>query len=84
MALDDAREGWEIAHLPGVGAYALESFRIFGRDRLRGVHKRPGEEPEWKRLVPRDKELGPYVKWKWAEEGWDYDVETGNRTRTQP
>lgn len=31
----DKREGWEIAHLPGIGAYALDSFRIFHRDQLR-------------------------------------------------
>ncbi|KAF2687605.1 hypothetical protein K458DRAFT_167232 [Lentithecium fluviatile CBS 122367] len=74
---DDVREGWEIAHLPGVGEYALDSFRIFGRDRLRGISEGSLVEPEWKRLVPKDKELGPYVRWKWAQEEWDYDVATG-------
>jgi len=35
---DDARGGaWEVAHLPGVGAYAIDSWRIFCRDVLRGV-----------------------------------------------
>ena len=29
--------GWEVAHLSGVGAYALDSWRIFCRDRLREV-----------------------------------------------
>lgn len=29
-------QGWEIAHLPGVGPYALDSWRIFGRDALFG------------------------------------------------
>ncbi|KAF2635818.1 hypothetical protein P280DRAFT_358884, partial [Massarina eburnea CBS 473.64] len=81
LGLNDAREGWEIAHLPGIGEYGLDSYRIFGRDRLRGVHDNPEVEPEWKRLVPRDKELGPYVKWKWAQEGWNYNVVTGNRER---
>jgi hypothetical protein len=33
----DAREGWEIAHLPGIWAYALVSYRIFYRDKLRGI-----------------------------------------------
>jgi hypothetical protein len=78
---DDRREGWEIGHLPGVGEYALDSFRIFGRDRLRGISENSNVEPEWKRLVPKDKELGPYVKWKWAQEGWDYDVTTGIKRR---
>ena len=78
---DDPREGWEIGHLPGVGEYALDSFRIFGRDRLRGVHDVEGIEPEWKRVVPGDKELGPYVRYKWAQEGWEYDIVTGARSQ---
>ncbi|KAF1949248.1 DNA glycosylase [Byssothecium circinans] len=84
LDLADARDGWEIAHLPGVGEYALDSFRIFARDRLRRLHHCPDVEPEWKRVVPRDKELAPYVRWKWAQEGWDYDIETGIRVRLWP
>lgn len=61
---DDEREGWEIAHLPGMGAYALDSYRIFYRDRLRGVEGLDGIEPEWKRVVPTDKDLKPYLKWR--------------------
>jgi methyl-CpG-binding domain protein 4 len=61
---DDEREGWEIAHLPGMGAYAIDSYRIFYRDRLRGVDGVDGIEPEWKRVVPTDKELKPYLKWR--------------------
>lgn len=61
---DDEREGWEIAHLPGMGAYALDSYRIFYRDRLRGVEGLDGVEPEWKRVIPTDKELKPYLKWR--------------------
>ncbi|USP78094.1 hypothetical protein yc1106_05368 [Curvularia clavata] len=61
---DDEREGWEIAHLPGMGAYALDSYRIFYRDRLRGVEGLNGIEPEWKRVIPTDKELKPYLKWR--------------------
>ncbi|KAF2022985.1 hypothetical protein EK21DRAFT_10816, partial [Setomelanomma holmii] len=49
LGLEDEREGWEIAHLPGMGAYALDSFRIFYRDKLRGVESIKGVEPEWKR-----------------------------------
>jgi len=61
---DDEREGWEIAHLPGMGAYALDSYRIFYRDRLRGIEPTDGTEPEWKRVVPTDKVLIPYLKWR--------------------
>jgi methyl-CpG-binding domain protein 4 len=64
----DEREGWEIAHLPGMGAYALDSYRIFYRDRLRGVEYEQGVEAEWKRVEPTDKELKPYLKWRWEEE----------------
>lgn len=65
---DDEREGWEIAHLPGMGAYALDSYRIFYRDRLRGIEGAEGIEPEWKRVDPTDKELKPYLKWRWEQE----------------
>ncbi|KAI8721546.1 hypothetical protein NCS52_00296200 [Fusarium sp. LHS14.1] len=37
LAEDDEREGWEVAHLPSLGPYALDSFRIFHRDILRGL-----------------------------------------------
>lgn len=77
---------WEVAHLPGVGPYALDSFRIFHRDEMRGLSEdwlgsgaKPGMTPEWKRVVPTDKELRAYLKWLWAKEGWDWDWETGNR-----
>lgn len=83
LDLESQHQGWEIAHLPGVGSYALDSFRIFGRDRLRGIHGKPGVEPEWKRIVPGDKELGPFVKWMWAQEGWDFNVKTGTRVRVK-
>jgi methyl-CpG-binding domain protein 4 len=65
---EDQREGWEIAHLPGMGAYALDSYRIFYRDRLRGVEGLKGIEPEWKRVKPTDKELIPYLAWKRTQE----------------
>lgn len=80
---DDKREGWEIGHLPGIGEYALDSYRIFGRDRLRGLLDVEGVEPEWKRVVPNDKELGPYVKFKWAQEGWKYDLVSGSKSKIQ-
>ncbi|KAI5116999.1 hypothetical protein M0805_002668 [Coniferiporia weirii] len=47
-----------ISHLPGAGAYALDSYRIFCA---------PGDE--WKSVLPMDKELIRYLKWKWAFEG---------------
>lgn len=80
---DDPRQGWEIGHLPGVGEYALDSYRLFGRDRLRRLQGFENLEPEWKRVVPSDKELGPYVKFKWAQEGWDYDLSSGVRVKRQ-
>jgi methyl-CpG-binding domain protein 4 len=55
----DERVGWEIAHLPGMGAYALDSYRIFYRDRLRAMDDADGIEAEWKRVVLMDKELMP-------------------------
>ncbi|KAG9197943.1 hypothetical protein G6514_000662 [Epicoccum nigrum] len=81
LELGDEREGWEIAHLPGMGPYALDSYRIFCRDRLREV----GEgEPEWKRVLPLDKDLKPYLKWRWAQDGWDWDELTGKRRKLDP
>ncbi len=76
LGLDDEREGWEIAHLPGMGPYALDSYRIFYRDRLREVED---GEPEWKRVLPLDKDLKPYLKWRWAQDGWDWNESTGKR-----
>jgi methyl-CpG-binding domain protein 4 len=61
---EDEREGWEIAHLPGMGKYALDSYRIFHRDRLRGVEDDKGVEPEWKRVRAEDKDLKAYLEWK--------------------
>lgn len=72
----DARTGaFEIAHLPGVGAYALDSWRIFCRDVLRGVAAGwngegagEGFEAEWKRVRPEDKELRAFLGWMWERE----------------
>ncbi|KAH7136162.1 DNA glycosylase [Dendryphion nanum] len=77
LEIDDEREGWEIAHLPGMGPYALDSFRIFYRDRLRGIGAN-GEIPEWQRVLPKDKDLKAYLRWKWAQAGWNWDANTGN------
>lgn len=83
---DDPREGWEVAHLPSIGPYALDCFRIFHRDMLRGLATdwvgtgaQPGFEPEWKRVVPLDKELKAYISWMWLKEGWIWDPVSGER-----
>ncbi|KAL4874635.1 DNA glycosylase [Aspergillus karnatakaensis] len=86
---DDQRIAWEIAHLPGVGAYALDSWRIFCRDELRGLAedwKGSGAVtsefvPEWKSVLPLDKELRAYLTWMWLKEGWVWNRESGERTR---
>jgi endonuclease III len=80
LGLEDERKGWEIAHLPGMGPYALDSYRMFYRDQLRGV---TNGEPEWKRVIPKDKDLKPYLKWRWAKEGWDWDELTGKRKKIE-
>jgi methyl-CpG-binding domain protein 4 len=64
LGVEDEREGWEIAHLPGMGAYALDSYRIFYRDKLREAEM-TDVEPEWKRVRADDKDLKAYLKWKW-------------------
>ncbi|KAH0537069.1 hypothetical protein FGG08_006110 [Glutinoglossum americanum] len=84
----DPRIGaWEISHLPNVGPYALDSWRIFHRDEFRGLandwigtgaHTKDFE-PEWKRVVPKDKELRAYLRWMWLKEGWEWDPQTGSK-----
>jgi hypothetical protein len=85
----DRRVAWEIAHLPGVGAYAIDSWRIFCRDHLR-YNPSPSStksdekacyEPEWKRVLPQDKELRAYLSWKWLQEGWLWNCENGTRQK---
>ncbi|PGG97597.1 hypothetical protein AJ80_09674 [Polytolypa hystricis UAMH7299] len=83
---EDTRVAWEIAHLPGLGAYAIDSWRIFCRDELRGLASDwKGTDapdvfvPEWKSVLPQDKELRAYVTWMWLKEGWDWSYETGNK-----
>ncbi|KAB8254359.1 hypothetical protein BDV32DRAFT_142971 [Aspergillus pseudonomiae] len=89
--IDDAdpRVAWEVAHLPGVGAYSLDSWRIFCRDELRGLAKdwkgsgaaTADFVPEWKTVLPHDKELRAYLTWMWLKEGWVWDRQTGHKTR---
>ncbi|KAJ5677226.1 Pre-mRNA splicing factor [Penicillium maclennaniae] len=85
---EDHRVAWEIAHLPGVGAYSLDSWRIFCRDALRGLATdwkgtgatTDGFVPEWKSVLPQDKELRAYLAWMWLKEGWIWDHHTGDLT----
>ncbi|KAJ6139875.1 hypothetical protein N7471_006361 [Penicillium samsonianum] len=85
---EDLRVAWEIAHLPGVGAYSLDSWRIFCRDELRGKASdwkgtdatEVGFVPEWKCVLPHDKELRAYLTWMWLKEGWIWDYNTGDLT----
>ena len=95
--IDDAdqRVAWEIGHLVGVGPYAIDSWRIFCRDALRGLPDglpsmdellldssvRSAEmAKEWTRVLPGDKELRAYLRWRWARLGWKWDIETGEKT----
>ncbi|KIW72517.1 hypothetical protein PV04_00702 [Phialophora macrospora] len=87
---NDGRVAWEISHLPGLGPYSHDSWRMFCRDKLRGLATNwNGEgaenpdhfEPEWKRVVPLDKELRAWLTWMWLKEGWVWNKETGERTK---
>ncbi|KAI5203182.1 DNA glycosylase [Aureobasidium subglaciale] len=92
----------EIAHIYGSGPYAWDSWRIFCRDKFRGVAQGyngegvPGYnpssqaenesdfEPEWKRVVPLDKELRACLRWMWLREGWEWDPLTGQKQNAAP
>ncbi|KAF2730751.1 DNA glycosylase [Polyplosphaeria fusca] len=80
---DDPREGWEIAHLTGIGPYALDSYRIFYRDTLRGLQDDhfSNTTPEWQRVIPTDKDLRAYLVWRWKQDGWKWDPLSGERTK---
>ncbi|KAK0656408.1 DNA glycosylase, partial [Cercophora newfieldiana] len=76
---------WEIGHVT-TGAYALDSWRIFCRDVLlgraedwKGKGAPKGFQPEWMRVLPRDKELRACLRWMWMGEGWLWDPETGEK-----
>jgi methyl-CpG-binding domain protein 4 len=49
-----------ISHLPGVGRYALDSYRIFCT-----LNADPSSA-DWESVLPTDKELIRYLKWRWA------------------
>ncbi|KAK0703818.1 DNA glycosylase [Lasiosphaeria miniovina] len=77
---------WEIGYLTQ-GPYALDSWRIFCRDVLlgRATHwtgkgsADPTFQPEWMRVLPKDKELRACLRWMWFREGWEWDPLTDER-----
>lgn len=88
----DPRVAWEVSHLPGVGAYALDSWRIFCRDSLRGIRSGRAnvdsiddatEErlQEWTRVVPLDKELIAYVRWRWLRLNYLWNPVDGSKLK---
>ncbi|KAI1503241.1 hypothetical protein F5X99DRAFT_407317 [Biscogniauxia marginata] len=86
LSPDDPRtSAWEIGHMT-TGRYAIDSWRIFCRDVLRGEAEnwngggREAEfQPEWMRVLPEDKELRACLRWLWMREGWAWDPRTGER-----
>jgi hypothetical protein len=40
---------------------------------------RPSSEPEWKRVLPEDKELRACLRWMWMREGFEWDPATGDK-----
>jgi len=86
----DERVAWEVGQLPGVGVYAIDSWRIFCRDELRGLptglpnkvtEETKDEEirKEWTRVLPLDKELRAYLRWRWLRNGIVWDPLTGEK-----
>jgi hypothetical protein len=84
---DDPRDAWEIGHMTK-GRYAIDSWRIFCRDVIRGVatgwngegnEDQQGFQPEWMRVQPRDKELIAFLRWMWLREGFTWDPVTGEK-----
>lgn len=66
-----------MAHLKGVGRYANDAWRIFCKDRMYEQAGNKPAAPEWKRVVPKDKELIAYLVWRWKREGYDWNPEGG-------
>lgn len=82
---EEDTEAWEIGHMTQ-GKYAIDSWRIFCRDKLlnraenwNGKGREPEVQPEWMRVMPDDKELRAYLRWMWMREGWEWDPLTGER-----
>jgi len=89
---EDCAGALEIAHIKGLGPYAYDSWRIFCRDIFRNVatgYNGEGSgkgttvakdfEPEWKRVLPQDKELKACLRWMWLKEGIVWDPDTGEK-----
>lgn len=89
LQIDDARVGsLEVAYLPRLGPYGWDSWRIFCRDRLlgladdyNGLGAPEGFEPEWKRVLPLDKELRACLRWMWLRDGWHWNPEDGSKRK---
>ena len=89
---EDNRVAWEIGQLPGIGVYAIDSWRIFCRDELRGLPtglpkeltpetKEEELSKEWTTVLAGDKELRAYLRWRWLRNGWEWDPMTGERRK---
>ncbi|KAH8815429.1 DNA glycosylase, partial [Xylogone sp. PMI_703] len=83
---EDERVAWELGHITQ-GRYAIDSWRIFCRDTLRGEatswngegSTKENFQPEWMRVLPEDKELRAYLRWMWLKEGFEWDPLTGEK-----
>ncbi|KAL9025354.1 MAG: hypothetical protein Q9180_007688, partial [Flavoplaca navasiana] len=58
---EDPRVAWEVGHLPGIGAYGIDSWRIFCRDELRGfgtakLPELPGGDDDGSSRIELEKE----------------------------
>ena len=91
---EDERVAWEVGHLAGIGSYAIDSWRIFCRDELRGLptglpeRRELERDPaarevelgkEWTRVLPLDKELRAYLRWRWLRLGFEWDPVSGKK-----
>lgn len=91
---EDERVAWEVGNLAGIGSYGIDSWRIFCRDELRGLPTGLPERgeleqdaaarevelgKEWTRVLPLDKELRAYLKWRWLRLGFEWDPVSGER-----
>ncbi|KAL8806213.1 MAG: hypothetical protein Q9182_001488 [Xanthomendoza sp. 2 TL-2023] len=81
---EDPRVAWEVGHLPGIGAYATlpelpANSDADARKSIEGVEMRK----EWTRVLPLDKELRAYLRWRWLRLGWEWDPTTGERRKAE-
>ncbi|KAI9693807.1 MAG: hypothetical protein M1822_003078 [Bathelium mastoideum] len=54
-----------------------------GKDGIGDGQVNFGFEEEWKRVLPKDKELRPFLGWMWMKEGWIWDPDTGYREKAK-